>query len=98
MQAYLISGASHGRVAYLDRSGLVTSGRVPPLIFVGEGNDQQEYLLAGYTQDHGNTSDADLYYTPPGLSDIERNEAIGEFLRTTAPWQAQELPPGTVML
>lgn len=98
MQAYLISGASHGCVVHLDRTGPIKSGNVPPCIFVGDGDNQQEYLLAAHTEDRGNTADADLYYTPPGLTDIERNEAIAEFIRTTPPWQAQDLPPGIVML
>lgn len=98
MQAYLISGASHGRVVHLESCGPAKSGGIPPRIFVGDGDDQQEYLLAAHTGDRGNTADADLYYTPPGLTDIERNEAIAEFVRTTSPWQAQDLPPGIVML
>ncbi|HWX66387.1 MAG TPA: hypothetical protein VNZ27_08190 [Rhodanobacter sp.] len=97
MQAYLISGASHGCVVHLDRSGPIKSGNVPPRIYVGDGDDQQEYLLAAHTGDPGNTADADLYYTPPGLTDIERNEVIAEFIRTTSPWQAEDLPSGIVM-
>lgn len=98
MQAYLISGISHGRIVHLDRTGPVKSGNVPPCIFVGYGDDQEEYLLAAYTEHRGDTADADLYYTPPGLTDIERNEAVAEFIRTTTPWQARDLPPGIVTL
>lgn len=92
MQAYLFSGASHGCVVHLDRSGSVKSGNLPPRIFVGDGDDQEEYLLAAHTENGGNTADADLYYTPPSLTDIECNEPIAEFMRTNSPWQAQYLP------
>jgi hypothetical protein len=85
MQAYLISGTNHGRVAYLDRSGPVKSGNVPPRIFISDGDGQEEYILAAYTEGRENTTDAGLYYTPPGLTDIERNEVIAEFIRTTSP-------------
>lgn len=63
MQAYLIPGASHGCVVHLDHPGPVKSGNAPPRIFVGDGDDQQEYRLVAHTEDGGNTADANLYYT-----------------------------------
>ena len=62
-----------------------------------EGDHQEEYLLAAHTEDREGTADADLYYTPPAMTDMERNEAITDFIRTTPPWQVLETPPDIVM-
>lgn len=99
MQAYFVGGSYHGRCANLQprnyHGGPVRSGQVPATIYVNQQGSKEEYVLAHSTGHDNNLCDADLYYTPPGLSDIERNEAISNFVRTTAPWQSADLPPDT---
>jgi hypothetical protein len=99
MQAYLVSGAYHGHSVPLQprcQEGPVRSGQVPPRIFViTEDGASHEYELAHYTGGRENLADADLYYTPPHLTDEQRNVAIAELISTTPPWRTKELPPGT---
>lgn len=100
MQAYFVAGAYHGYSAQLKpknyAAGPVRSGQVPPRVLITDEGATHEYELAHYTGGHENLADADLYYTPSNLTEEQRNEAIAELIRTTAPWQLKELPPSFV--
>jgi hypothetical protein len=95
MQAYFVAGAYHGYSAQLKPrrhvAGPVRSGQVPPRVLITDDDATHEYELVHYTGGHENLADADLYYTPSNLTDEQRNEAIAELIRTTAPWQTTEL-------
>lgn len=95
MQAYFVAGAYHGYTAQLGPrhyvAGPVRSGQVPPRVLITNEDATHEYELAHFTGGDENLADADLYYTPPNLTDEQRNEAIEELIRTTAPWQLKEL-------
>jgi hypothetical protein len=96
MQAYFVSGAYHGHCVSLQprsQNGPVRSGQVPPRVLViTHDGVEHEYQLAQYTGGRENLAEADLFYTPPNLTDEQRNEAIAELIRTMPPWQAKELP------